>query len=305
MKSKHLSIALLWSLSQILFTPISLAGLAITPGVSTDMVHRINVIEHEGLRAMLRAAVWPGYGPNHMNLDRPDEALTDFEKRYKTYPLTWKQKIENVQFILDNAEDLATLQPEDLTYIDIVFGEAVIPQPDRRVLEIWQTDYFAEEASKLEAQKQAERAQLFQNTGKTLQTLEDTYAAKFAALIEIENKFKQAKVDFLTLENQFKYQRISEEEFNEKTRELLQEFERFAALGSQNAVFTPEQIREIGNRIYEPVVSNPSTTIDTDSKKPNHLKYWYWGLSLLFIAIALIFGYLGFRRQAHSHHKNL
>ena len=80
------------------------------------------------------------------------EILRDFH--YKNIS-KWDQKIENVRFILDQAEDLSQLTTENIEYKDIVFGESVIPVQDRRVTAILNTNYLEEEIQNLAEEKQS------------------------------------------------------------------------------------------------------------------------------------------------------
>lgn len=273
------------------------AGLAVSPGVTTGMLDQIDEIQDEPLREMLRTAVLPGFGRLHMNLDRPEEELSQFEKNYKDYPLNWEEKLENVRFILDEAEDLTTLKPESVEYMDIVFGEAVIPVQDRRVTEILDSTFLANEAQRLEEEKQALMTKFYNNggDGMTLQEIEDQYAIKMATLVQAENQFKESKIAFLKLQNQQRYGRITDEEFNTQTLEVVQDFENFVSLAGNVPLFDEDQTKALANQIYSEAKIKPILP-GTPSGNTVNEKSWYWALSAILMLVALCFGYLAFKR---------
>ena len=234
---------------------IAVAGLAVSPGVTTDVLDQIDQIEDENLREMMKAAVWPGFGDRYMNLNQADEDLTQFEKNYKEHPLNWDEKIENVKFVLSEAEDISKLTTENIEYKDIVFGEAVIPVVDRRVTAILNTSYLEGEIQRLAEEKKVEMAALYEsgqtNIGNKLQAIEDKYAIKLATLIQAENEYKEAKVEFLKLEQQKKFGRIDDETYQAQTLEVVKDFEDFFTIGNEVALFNEQKIKQIGSSIYD------------------------------------------------------
>ncbi len=290
---------------------VGFAGLAVNPGVSLDMLDQIDEIQDEGVREMLRASVWPGFGGRYMNLDRPDEELSVFERNYKSQPLNWDQKIENVKHILDQADDLSTLTEEQLEYKDIVFGEAVIPAPDRRVTEILNTIYLEKEIQLLLEEKQAAMADLYnsgrENIGLELQRIEDEYAIKLATLMQAENAYKEAKIDFLKLDNQKKYERITAEEYQQQTLEVVSRFEDFFSIGSEVPVFSEDKVKQLASSIYDdsiqiakPVINEK--TVETPTEVSNKINYWV--ISGILMLAALFLGMLGFRHLKKSKKKS-
>lgn len=298
----NFSLSLL-GITTLLLTPTSYAGLAVSPGVTTDILDKIDKVQDEDLREMLKTAVWPRFGETYMDLDHPDEELSPFEKNYKAHPLNWDEKIENVQFILNQKNDPSELTKDNIEYKDIAFGESVIPVPDRRVTEINNTIYLADEIEKLEAERQADMSALYEsgstNIGLDLQAIEDKYAIKLATLMQAEKQYKQAKIDFLKLENQNKYGRIDDETYQQQTRKVVEKFENFFEIGSEVPVFGEAKVKQIGSSIYddsiaiaEPKKTPPIKVKNISEKK----KYYYWTLSGLLMALALMFGFFGFRR---------
>lgn len=289
--------------SLVLLVSNCFAGLAISPGVTTDILDDIDKVEDEMLREMLKAAVWPGFGERHMDLDRPDEELTPFERNYKQQPLTWSQKIENVEYILNQKEDPSELTQENVEYKDIVFGEAVIPVIDSRVVKINNTLYLSGEIERLDEEKQAAMAALYETGGEDLglrlQQIEDEYATKLATLMQAEAKYKQAKIDFLKLNNQKKYGRIDDETYQRQTQAVVEEFESFFEIGSEVPVFEEEKIKQLGSSIYdESIIISESQSVESQVEPipETNKKFYYWGLSVVFMLLALLLGYLGFKR---------
>ncbi|NCP67912.1 hypothetical protein GW756_03945 [bacterium] len=287
------------------------AGLAVSPGVTTDVLDKIDQVQDENLREMLKAAIWPGFGERYMNLDRPEEELSTYEKNYKEQPLTWDEKIENVRYILNQADDPSKLTTENIEYMDISFGESVIPVADRRVTAILNTNFLEGEIQKLAEEKQKSMAALYDtnqsNIGDKLQLIEDEYAIKLATLVQAENEYKEAKVAFLKLKNQKEYGRIDEETYQEETRAVVEDFETYFEIGSEVAVFDDEKIKQLGSSIYD-----DSIQIKEDTKnEPNenyipqvNEKAYYWTISVILMLIAILFGYLAFRRLKHTNKKS-
>lgn len=279
------------------------AGLAVSPGVTTDILDNIDKVQDEDLREMLKAAVWPRFGETYMDLDRPDEELSPFERNYKAHPLNWDEKIENVQFILTQKDDPSELTKENVEYKDIVFGESVIPVLDRRVVEINNTIYLSEEIEKLEVERQAAMSALYDsgatNIGLSLQAIEDEYAIKLATLMQAEKQYKQAKIDFLKLENQNKYGRIDDETYQQRTREVVEEFEAFFEIGSEVPVFDEAKIKQLGSSIYDDsiVIAEPDRVEIPETKNLSEKKkFYYWIIAGLLMTLALVFGFFGFKR---------
>lgn len=290
--------------------PAEASGLAVNPGVTTNLLDKIDQIGDEKLRELFKTAVWPGFGEHYLDLDRPDAELTEFEKNYKLHPLNWNQKIENVRFVLDQADDISALNTENVEYMDIAFGESVIPVTDRRVTEILNNNYLGAEAQKLAEEKQIAMADLYkidqENIGDKLQTIEDEYAIKLATLVQAENKYKEAKIAFLKLENQKKYGRIDDETYQKETREIVANFEAFFEIGSEVAVFNENKIKQLGSSIYDDSIRLQSETaepIPSTSLKQVNEKAYYWTISIILMLLALLFGYLGFNKLQKNHKK--
>jgi len=291
----------------VTFYQTTFAGLAVSPGVTTNILDNIDKVQDEDLREMLKAAVWPRFGETYMDLDRPDEELSPFERNYKAHPLNWDEKIENVQFILEQKDDPSELTKENVEYKDIVFGESVIPVLDRRVVEINNTIYLSEEIEKLEAERQAAMSALYDSgatdIGLALQAIEDEYAIKLATLMQAEKQYKQAKIDFLKLENQNKYGRIDDETYQQKTREVVGEFEAFFEIGSEVPVFDEAKIKQLGSSIYDDsiVIAEPDRVeIPKTKNLSEKKKFYYWVIAGLLMALALMFGFFGFKRIKKS-----
>ena len=282
---------------------VNAAGLAVSPGVTTDVLDQIDQIEDENLREMMKAAVWPGFGERYMNLNRPEEDLTQFEKNYKSQPLNWDEKIENVRYALNQAEDVSKLSPDNIEYKDIVFGEAVIPVADRRVTEILNTSFLEGEIQNLAEEKQAEMAALYEtdqtNIGEKLQAIEDKYAIKLATLIQAENEYKKAKVNFLKLEKQKEFGRIDDETYQNRTREVVEAFEAFFPIGSEVPIFSEQKIKQIGSSIYDTSIQikNPENNNNNGYQiKDVNEKSYYWTISIILGLLALLMGYLALRK---------
>lgn len=290
---------------------IAVAGLAVSPGVTTDILDQIDQIGDENLREMMKAAVWPGFGDRYMNLDRPEEELTQFEKNYQKHPLNWDEKIENVRFVLTETKDLSKLTTENVEYKDIVFGEAVIPVVDRRVTEIINTHYLEGEIQILAQEKQAEMAALYktdqENIGDKLQAIEDKYAIKLASLIQAENEYKEAKVKFLKLEKQKQYGRIDDETYQTETLLVVKEFEEFFSFGNEVPIFSEQKIKQIGSSIYDSTIkinTNEASIDNAYNNKPVNEKAYYWTISILFAVLSLLMGYLAFRKIRANKNKS-
>ncbi len=308
---KHLWLLIFSFATPLLFlAPTALAGLAVNPGVTTDILDQIDQIQDETLREMLKTAVWPGFGERYLDLDKPEAELSEFEKNYKAHPLTWDQKIENVRFILDQAEDLSQLTTENIEYKDIVFGESVIPVQDRRVTAILNTNYLEEEIQNLAEEKQSKMAALYEteqtNIGEKLQAIEDEYAIKLATLSQAENEYKEAKLAFLKLENQKEYGRIDDETYQEGTREVVENFESFFALGNEVSLFNDEKIKQLGSSIYDETVQIKTDPVVSTTQPPNVVneKAYYWTISVVLMLLAIFLGYLAFRKISHNKKKS-
>lgn len=281
---------------------VSSAGLALTPGVTTELLDKIDLVENQEVQVMLKSAVWPGYGNAVLELDRPDSELSDFEKKYKEQPLTWNEKIENVEFIL-NQNDPKNLNFKNLEYKDIAFGEAVIPVPDRRVQEIYNTFHLEEELNNLEREKlnaiaKASESNL-EDVGQKLQTIEDEYAQKLALLMATENEYKKSKVDYLKISNQKKHGRISDEIYQQETRQIVEDFERFFEIGSETGLFSEEKIKQISSSLYEDPVKGSETLNDTSNKKQSsekNTRLIYWVISVFLMVISITLAYFGLKR---------
>jgi hypothetical protein len=293
-----------------LASKVNAAGLAVTPGVTIDILDKIDQVGDEDLREMLKTAVWPGFGENYLDLDRPEAELTQFEKNYKTHPLNWDEKIENVRYLLDEADDLSALTVDNVEYKDIVFGESVIPVADRRVTEILNNTYLSAEMQNLAEQKQAAMAALNNdeddNIGSKLQSLEDEYATKLATLSQAENAYKEAKIEFLKLENQKKYGRIDDETYQNETRRVVENFESFFSIGIDTPLFDEEKIRQIASSIYDDTIqikTNESVYDASEKPKEINVKGYYWAISILLMLLALLMGYLAFRKIVSTRKK--
>lgn len=282
---------------------IAVAGLTVSSGVTTDLLDQIDQIEDENLRGMMEAAIWPGFGDRYMNLNQADEDLTQFQKNYKEHPLNWDEKIENVRFVLSEAEDISKLTTENLEYKDIVFGEAVIPVPDRRVTAILNTSYLEGEIQRLAEEKQVEMAALYEsgqtNIGDKLQAIEDKYAIKLATLIQAENEYKEAKVEFLKLEQQKKFGRIDDETYQAQILEVVKDFEDFFTIGNEVALFNEQKIKQIGSSIYDTSIQIQDPVTKPAAPNTNNTvneKAYYWTISVILAVLSLLMGYLAFRK---------
>lgn len=289
-------------LLQLLFATSSMAELAFTPGVTTTLMDDINKVEDEELRELLKSAVWPGYGEVVLDLDRPENELSKFEKNYKKQPLTWDEKIENVKYVLNLHGSPERLTKENIEYKDVEFGEAVIPIPDRRVMKILNTLYLQSEFDKLEQEKLRNIDTAYQQDpkdfAKLIQTIEDEYAQNLALLVQIENKYKEAKIDFLKLENKLKYGRIDDETFQNETRDVVENFENSLVIGSKSKVFDKNKTKQIANSIYDNSIQlNNDSQVEAPIQIPStsSSKYVYWTLSLIMMVISIFLGYLGFK----------
>lgn len=277
--------------------------LAVSPGVTVETLDKIDQIEDEALKEMLHTAVWPGYGERYLDLNQADEELSDFQKKYKAYPLTWEEQVDNVKFVLEQAEDLATLTPEKLEYKDLAFGEAVIPVPDKRVVAIWNTDFLTDQETRLQAERDAAIAALGENPdGNHLQAIEDRYATQIATLYQVEQRFKESKVDFLDLENKRKYERIDEETYQAETRALVTEFENFARLGSDVELFDETTLRNVSGRIYQDSDIKTDESVESfDDSVTQNLKFWHWFFAFILTALGGWFVYKALQRIKKNH----
>lgn len=313
--SKQIKLTKIFILVMISFSSAAVqgAGLALSPGVTTDIIDKIDQIEDENLREMLRTSVFPGFVERSLNLpNRPEETLNAFEKNYKTYPLNWDEQLENVRFLLDNTEDIAKLTPENLVYKDIEFGEAIIPVTDKRVKDILRTTYLDGEIQRLDEEKQMAMATLYKtetvNVGPKLQALEDEYALKLARLNQAENEYKKAKVEFLKLSNKKENGRIDDETYQTQTRQIVENFEQSFVIGSEVSLFDAQKIKQLGSSIYDSSIKiAPSPTVNSSLEKAPRLnqKAYYWTIALVLMVGALGVGYLAFRKIHHSKKFNI
>ena len=302
-KTQHLLVSSL-VIGLLLVSPVQAQSrLAVSPGVTLDTLDKIDQIEDEALREMLHTAVYPGYGEKFLDLNQPEENLSDFQKRYKAYPLTWEEQLENVAFILDQAEDLATLTPENLEYKDLAFGEAIIPAPDRRVLEIWDTNFLTDQEARIQAEREAAIVALGENPeANDLQAIEDQYATQIATLYQVEQRFKESKIEFLDLENKRQYGRIDEETYQEETRAVVTEFENFAQLGSDANLFDENSLREVSSRIYQDLDASSDTEINqAGGQRGLSLKFLHWFFAAILTLLGFGFVYLALRRIKKNH----
>jgi hypothetical protein len=207
--------------------------------------------------------------------------------------------------------DPATLSTENIEYKDIAFGESVIPVTDRRVTEILSTNYLEAEIQKLAEEKQKAMAALYEtdqvNLGDKLQAIEDEYAIKLATLVQAENEYKEAKVAFLKLENQKKYGRIDDETYQKETRAVVEKFESYFDIGSEIAVFDDEKIKQLGSSIYDESIQiqSPEKTpnVPNDNTEVNE-KAYYWTISIILMLLAVLLGYLAFRKLRQTNKKS-
>lgn len=296
------------SFSMLLLLPLAglqaqnnVPQLAIAENTSFDTYEKVKQIEDPALQAMMMSAIMPGYGNSTWDLENlPEEEQNDFFKAYQEYPLDMRERIENVEYVLNNADDIATLGPEDLEYKDIVFGEAVIPIPDRRVRAIANQNFLLEYGQTLEEEKQAALQASVSEGGTSLQEIEDIYATKLRTLLVTENKFKDVKLKYVNLENQLKQGRITQDEFNEEVRILVAEFEDFTRLGGEAALFNEQSLRAVTEKIYEPLVLNTGDVPDSGVDKGTLVQWLYrlGALLLLVLAVSLLLWSLKRRRKS-------
>ena len=269
-------------------------GLSLVEDVPYDLVKAVKTIEDEELQLILLSAIAPGYGNNRWNLDTlPEEEKGDFFKAYEEYPLTFQQKIENVQYIIDNAPDVRKLTADQLQYKDIAFGEAVIPIPDRRVRAVAAEAPLDSYAQRLEAEK-TEAIRNASETGESLQSIEDDFANKTFALFAMENALKDSKIEYLNLLTQKDANRISEDEFNESVRGLVNEFETAAKVGTGSGFIGEEDLRQMTQQIYAtPVVGVNANTKTTEATTVKSVSWKYYALSFFLFITALFLLFIG------------
>ena len=185
------------------------------------------------------------------------------------------------------------LTADQLQYKDIAFGEAVIPIPDRRVRAVAAEAPLDSYAQRLEAEK-TEAIRNASETGESLQSIEDDFANKTFALFAMENALKDSKIEYLNLLTQKDANRISEDEFNESVRGLVNEFETAAKVGTGSGFIGEEDLRQMTQQIYAtPVVGVNANTKTTEATTVKSVSWKYYALSFFLFITALFLLFIG------------
>lgn len=249
-------------------------GLAIYEGVPLELVQKVESIEDQGARDMIRAALVPNYGRyfgGFEELDLSDEA-NQFYATYMQYPLDYQKRLENVEFIVDQAEDIAKLDVDTLEYKDMEFGGAVIPVMDSRLRKIAEQDYIDEDFEALLAERDRKIAEIKarisaepdalkqQELRAELYAIEEEYAQKLSLIQAFESKFKTFKMEFADVENKKTHGRITEEEYDSARRLLFDEFQDYVSEKGVVAV--------IGDSKYESLSDNLVNTLKPEAAEP-------------------------------------
>ena len=282
--------------------PYQWGGAALNEGVPFETIDKIDKIEDENLRILLTASISPGMQDYYEAV--PEEKRTPFEKAYLKQPLTYEEKLENVNYILNNTEDITALNTENLKYKDISFGNSVLSIEDVRVKKIRSKSYLKDEAKRLLAEKNTQLASLKiapnmdtlarQEILNKKEELEREYMAKISKLYNFEDEFIKFKVDYFDLKNQKNVGRITEDEFDQKVKNLYQEFETKSNRSFLKDVLTEENKKALSDDLLE----RKSLKIKTKkTKKINNIisKYQYYTFGGLFFIIAVILALFGLK----------
>ncbi len=281
--------------------PYVWGGVAVGEGVNFKTIEKINKIEDESLKIMLKTSITPGY--YEYFAAKPEEKRNEFEKNYLKQPLSFEEKLENVNYLLDNAEDISKLSPDNLKFKDIKFGGSVIPVTDKRVKEVLNRSYLKDEEKALLVEKKEKLAKLIlsddmnaierQKIINQREDLEREYISKISKLYTFEDQFKEFKVDYLDLKVQKEQGRITTDEFDLAVKELHQGFEKKANRVQMKNVLTKETIKKVSDDLLEkkPLFKNE----EIKSQNLPFSKYIYIGVSLLLLAFGIMLGLFGFK----------
>ncbi len=255
-------------------------GLSIMPGVSLETYEKVESIEDETTKNMLRSALIPDYGGMIADFtEKPASEMNDFEKAYNEYPLTYEERVENVEYILENSGgEIENLTPENFEYKDMVFGEAVIPVTDKRIRDIVSQSYLDNEMAELEAKKQAELDKVVvtddmsitdqQAAYRAQDEIERRYEGELSKLMTFEGELANFKVKFADVENQFEHGRITESEYETKRKALLNDFNNTVKTGQLADSVSSDRLKALSQSLTNRVNSvqeNQSTSTDETS----------------------------------------
>ena len=184
-------------------------GIALHEGTPFEVLQSIKLVEDPSLQAYLRMSVTPGY--NEIYARKPEDQRTAFEKRFLGCDLTGEQKLENVKFLLQN-QGSVNLQPNNLEYKNLRFGDCAIPFQDTRKLKILQNNPFTLQAlldkyddkrkvfsQEIEDLKLAGKlnSAAVKRINAALAQLEADYQSEKSSYIEAQKLYSRCQVDFL------------------------------------------------------------------------------------------------------------
>ncbi len=257
-------------------------GLALYDGVPLDLIQKVESIEDESVQNMIRAALVPNYGRYYggfENLDLEDESNA-FYRRYMEYPIDYQKRLENVEHIVDQADDLANLDVSTLEYKDMEFGGAVIPIMDARLRKISQTSYVNDEIqaliderdaliAEIQAQIDAEEdALIIQELYSKITDIEKEFAAKISTVQAFEQQFKTFKMDFADIENKKLHGRITEEEYDSARRILFDEFQDYISAKGINTVLPESALESLSDDLVNTLKDKGEEEVVTKNEEP-------------------------------------
>ncbi len=274
-----------------------------------ETFREVQKIKDEATRDWLIAAGAAGHIESSLGLrNRTD--LNTFEKNALENPLTLEQKIENIQYVVDQAEDVADINLNDIEYKDVVFGEAVIPASDKRVKEIAKSAYLQPEIDALMTQKEQEIQTLKNAQNPTdsslpdqqknfgqIQKIEDRYFGKLNTLMSFENEYKTLKIEALAIKNKHKSKRINQTQYESQAQKVLKDFQSLVQKTKVKgqSLITPTRIDELSGGLFGNISKKNITELTAEPPQASHdlTKYMNWGFALFLVVLAFALACLG------------
>ena len=80
---------------------------------------------------------------------------------------------------------------------------------------------------------------------------------------------------------------------------MVKDFEDFFTIGNEVALFNEQKIKQIGSSIYDTSIQIQDPVTKPAAPNTNNTvneKAYYWTISIIFALLALLMGYLAFRK---------
>ncbi len=293
------------------------AGPVMAEGLKFETFQKIREIEDKTTRDLLWSASIPGRIDRRLGIDnKTEDQMNEFEKKRAASTLNRQAVLENIEYVINQADDVSAITIDNIEYKDIEFGESFIPASDRRVREVAESAYVQPEVEALIAEKESEIAKAEalsvnkddvatqQETFTQIKNIEDDYHGKINTLFTFENEYKELKITSLDIANKKERDHISESEYEAAGRDLIKHFDEIVNKTQVKAegLITQERLEELKDGLVGKSIATQNVSkLPTASTKPpvapaKFTQNMYGGMALILIILAIFLGWLGLSR---------